>query len=409
MEFGLIGEKLNHSFSPQIYQLLGVPDYRLCPLSPEELPPFLKKGDFQGVNVTIPYKQAVIPFCQELSPQALRIGSVNTLVRRSDGSLLGDNSDYHGFVALVERAKVDLAGKKVMVLGSGGTSLTVQAVAEDYKAASVVVVSRQGPITYNHLEAHRDAQIIVNTTPVGMWPNCPQQPLDLSIFSHLHGVLDVIYNPLKTALILNAKERGIPACGGLSMLVAQAWAAAQHFLKRNIPQEVTWEILTKLTNQRRNIVLFGMPGSGKTTIGKALAIALCRPFVDTDYEVEKDAGCTVSQIFAQEGEAGFRTRETKAIIRCGSGTGAVISIGGGGALSSQNRQVLLQNGIPVLLERPLKELQIGKNRPLSYSREAVETLWEKRMPLYQAFAHIRIANTGTVEETVAKIRMECGV
>ncbi len=409
MEFGLIGERLGHSFSPRIHQLLGVPDYQLRPLPPEELPRFLEGDGFRGVNVTIPYKQAVIPFCRELSPRARRIGSVNTLVRRSDGTLWGENTDYQGFLAMAGRAGVEFAGRRVLILGSGGTSLTARAAAEDRGAASVTVVSRQGPVTYDDLEAHRDAQIIVNTTPVGMWPRCGERLIRLDSFPACEGVLDVIYNPLKTALLLDAEERQIPCSGGLPMLVAQAWEAARLFLSRDIPEARAWEILDLLTAERRNIVLLGMPGSGKTTVGEALAAALGRPLLDTDREVEREAGMDIPRIFAREGEAGFRAREAAAIARCGAGTGTVIAIGGGGAVSRENQRALLQNGFPVLLERDLDALETGKGRPLSPDKAAAAALWAKRMPVYRAFAWSAVDNNGPVVDTVARIRKECGV
>ena len=409
MEFGLIGEKLGHSFSPRIHQLLGVPGYCLRPMPPEELPAFLERRDFRGVNVTIPYKQQVIPWCSQLSPRASRIGSVNTLVRRQDGSLWGDNTDYQGFLAMADRAGVDFSGRKVLILGSGGTSLTARTAAEDRGAASVTVVSRRGPVTYDSLDAHRDAQVIVNTTPVGMWPRCGEKLIDIGQFSCCQGVLDVIYNPLKTALVLDAEERGIPASGGLPMLVAQAWAAAKEFLAREIPESRAWEILDLLTAERRNIVVMGMPGSGKTTVGRALAEALGRPFADTDQEVAKEAGAAIPEIFAREGEAGFRRREAAAIARCCSGTGAVVAIGGGAAMFPENRRAILQNGIPVLLERELDALETGRGRPLSPDREAAAALWRQRMPVYRAFAAAAVDNNGTVEAAVARIRKECGV
>ena len=409
MEFGLIGEKLGHSCSPRIHQLLGVPDYRLTPLPPEELPGFLRAGQFRGLNVTIPYKQAVIPYCRELSPRARRLGSVNTLVRRADGSLWGDNTDYTGFLAMADRAGVALEGQKVLILGSGGTSHTVRGAAEDRGASRVTVVSRKGPVTYDRLKEFADAQVIVNTTPVGMWPRCGERLIRLEDFPSCRGVLDVIYNPLRTPLILDAEEAGILCSGGLPMLVAQAWAAARVFLGREIPEERAWEVLEQLTAERSSLVLLGMPGSGKTTVGRALARALGRPFLDTDREVEAEAGMPIGEIFAREGEAGFRAREAAAIARCCTEPGTVVAIGGGGAMSPENRRAIRQNGIPVLLERRLEALETGNGRPLSPDRTAVEALWRQRMPVYRDFARVTVENNGPVEETVARIRKECGL
>lgn len=406
MRYGLIGETLSHSFSPAIHRLLGDYSYRLFELSPEELGPFLTAREFDGLNVTIPYKQAVIPYCAELSDAARRIGSVNTLLRRADGSLFGDNTDYDGFRALVLSLGLSTAGKKALILGSGGTSLTARAVLSDLGVSETVVISRSGPVRYENLPEHRDAAILVNTTPVGMYPNNSACPIDLDLLPNLEGVLDAVYNPLSTELVLGAKERGIPAAGGFLMLVAQAKRAAELFTGRPIPDERTREIHTRLLRERQNIVLVGMPGCGKTAVGTALAALLHRPFVDTDREVERCSGVPIPAIFAEQGEKAFRALETKAIRGAAAKTGQVISIGGGGVLSAENRRALRQNGTAVFLRRPLERLA-SEGRPLSKGGAALETLWKEREPLYHAVSDLEAENDSrTAAETAAAIAKE---
>ena len=303
--YGLIGEKLGHSFSPYIHGELGGYDYSLIELERGELGRFLKRGAFRGLNVTVPYKKDVIPYCAWLSPEARRIGSVNTIV--NDGGLLrGYNTDYFGFVCMLRKAGIDVKGKKALVLGSGGASLTVQTALHDLGAKSVTVISRGGEDNYGNLERHADARLIVNTTPVGMYPKVEAAPLSLEIFPDCEAVADIIYNPSRTKLLLDAEARGIPCANGLPMLVAQAKAAAELFLGRDIPDARIDEITSVIEKRTKNIILIGMPGCGKTTVGKLLARSLGREFADTDEMIVREGGRSIPDIFASDGEAAFR-------------------------------------------------------------------------------------------------------
>ncbi len=402
MEYGLIGNPLGHSFSPRIHSFLGDYRYDLHPLPPEELEAFLKAGDFKGLNVTIPYKQAVMPYLSEVSPRARRIGSVNTIVRRSDGSLAGDNTDYAGFTYLARRAGVHLRGKKVLLLGTGGTSRTVQAVCADAGVRELVLVSRRGPVDYTAVYAHQDAQVVVNTTPVGMYPDTGERPLDLSRFPALEGVLDVIYNPLRTALLLQAEDLGLKRANGLAMLVAQAAEAAGRFTGRAPSFRRVGEITDLLTREYRNVVLIGMPGSGKTTVGRAVAELMGREFVDADVELERRAGRTIPEIFAREGEEAFRRMETEVLRELGQGTGRVIATGGGAILRPENRAALRQNGRIYWLRRRLDRLAV-KGRPLSSQPGAVERLWRERAPLYEQYAQVALSNNGSRNKTAQRL------
>ena len=290
MEFGLLGEHLGHSFSPAIHRQLGSYDYQLVELSPDQVGPFLQKGNFRGLNVTIPYKKTVMAYCRELSPAAERIGSVNTIVRRPDGTLYGDNTDYDGFRYLLQSAGAQVRGKKVLVLGSGGASLTVRAVLADLGAGDVVTISRRGPDNYGNLDRHRDAEYIVNATPVGMYPNTGISPVDLDKFPRCKGVFDLIYNPAKTQFLLDGQRRGMLWANGLGMLVAQARAAAERFLDVPISEERVAEITADMEKKTHNLLLIGMPGCGKTTVGQELARRLNRPLEDVDRRIAAAAG-----------------------------------------------------------------------------------------------------------------------
>lgn len=403
MEYGLLGEKLGHSFSPQIHRALAGYEYVLLPTPPEAVEPLLRGRDFKGLNVTIPYKRTVIPLCDEVEPQAAAIGAVNTIVNR-DGRLMGYNTDIDGLIYLARRTGVDMAGKKVVILGSGGTSHTAQAAARALGAGEIVVVSRRGADNYENLFRHADARVLINTTPVGMYPRCGQAAVDLSDFPHLTGVLDVVYNPLRTALILAAEERGIPCSGGLPMLVAQAWRAAELFTGESIPESRVEAVLEDLTAAQQNVVLIGMPGCGKTTVGQALARRLGKDFVDVDEEIVREAGMSIPDIFAQEGEEGFRRRESQAVQAAGSRTGCVISTGGGVVTRRENRDPLQQNGKIFHLLRDLSLLPAA-GRPIS-QRTPAEELWRQRAPLYAAFADAVIDNNGTLDNTIAQIQKE---
>ena len=400
MKCGLLGRKLGHSYSPQIHGLLGDYSYQLFEKEPEQLPFFLKDDDFTGINVTIPYKKDVIPYLDELSPAARKIGSVNTIVRRADGSLFGHNSDYFGFVSLVKHSGIAVEGKKVLVLGSGGTSNMVVTALRDLGAAPVVI-SRSGENNYGNLHLHSDASVIVNATPVGMYPNTGVSPIDLNRFPKLDGVLDVIYNPAKTQLLLDAEKLGIPHENGLWMLVAQAKEAAEYFTGKKLPDSCIEKIHGILSRQMKNVVLIGMPGCGKSTIGNLLARKLGRKFVDADEEIIQLAGKSIPEIFAQDGEEIFREWETMALEHLGKQSGLVIATGGGCVTRQRNYPALHQNGSIVWLERDLSLLPTD-GRPLSQSNR-LEEMYAVRKPLYEAFADVRVANTGSPEDTVTEI------
>ena len=400
MKCGLLGRKLGHSYSPQIHGLLGDYSYELFEKEPEELASFLRDGDFSGINVTIPYKKDVIPYLDELSPAARKIGSVNTIVRRPDGSLFGHNSDYFGFVSLVNHSGIAVEGKKVLVLGSGGTSNMVVTALTDLGAAPVVI-SRSGENNYGNLHLHADASVIINATPVGMYPNIGVSPIGLNRFPKLEGVLDVIYNPAKTKLLLDAESLGIPHENGLWMLVAQAKEASEYFTGKKLPDSCIEKIHGILSRQMKNIVLIGMPGCGKSTIGNLLAEKLGQKFVDADTEIVQMAGKPIPEIFAQDGEEVFRKWETAALEHLGKQSGLVIATGGGCVTRQRNYPALHQNGSIVWLERDLSLLPTD-GRPLSQSNR-LEEMFAVRRPMYEAFADIRVENAGSPEETVAEI------
>ena len=401
LEYGLLGEHLGHSFSPAIHKQLGGYDYRLVELPPEQVGPFLERGEFRGLNVTIPYKKTVMPFCRELSPAAARIGSVNTIVRRPDGSLWGHNTDYDGFSYLLRSAGALVKGKKVLVLGTGGASLTVRTVLEDLGEGEIVSISRSGPDNYRNLDRHADAQIIVNATPVGMYPNTGISPVDLSLFPKLEGVFDLIYNPAKTQLLLDGERRGLLWANGLGMLVAQAKAAAECFLGTEIADGRVEEITREMEKQTRNLLLIGMPGCGKSTVGRELARRLGRELADTDALVEEMAGCAIPEIFAREGEESFRRLEHQAICQVGKESGLVISAGGGIVTRPENRDPMHQNSTVIFLRRSLNRLPT-EGRPVSQAND-LSQLYRRRLPLYQGAADLEVGNDGTVERTVSEI------
>ena len=403
MEYGLLGEKLGHSFSPQIHRDLAGYDYQLLPTPPEAVEDLFARRAFQGLNVTIPYKRTVMPLCDEIDPRAAAIGAVNTVVNRN-GRLTGYNTDIDGFLYMARRAGVDMAGKKVVILGSGGTSRTARAAAGELGAREIVTVSRHGEDNYQNLSRHADAQVLVNTTPVGMYPNWGQSPVSLESFPALEGVLDVVYNPLRTALLLQAEERGLPCSCGLPMLVAQAKRAAELFTGQNIDDSRAEAVLHGLREQLTSIVLIGMPGCGKTTVGRALAGKLGRTFVDLDEEIVRRAGMSIPEIFAREGEAGFRGRESALVREFGEHTGLVVSTGGGVVTRRENYIPLKQNGLLLHLRRDPAALPTD-GRPLSQAT-APEELWRRRAPLYAAFADGEIDNNGPLAGTLEQIEKE---
>ena len=398
---GLLGRKLGHSYSPQIHSMLADYEYLLYEKEPEELEAFIKSGEFDGLNVTIPYKKSVIPYCDELSDTAKKIGSVNTLVRREDGSLYGDNTDAFGFEALLNHSGITPAGKKCLVLGTGGAAVTVCAVLENLGAAQVITISRSGDNNYENISNHADAGIIVNATPVGMFPNNGDSVVDLSIFKNLTGVLDVVYNPARTALLLQAEELGIPCACGLYMLVAQAKKSSEDFTGESIPESEISRIENVLRNQMQNIVIVGMPGCGKTTVSNALGEKLSRRVIDTDAEIVSRAGMEIPEIFEKFGEEHFRKLETEVMADVGKQGGLIISTGGGCVTREINYPLLHQNGTIFWIKRNTSLLP-KDGRPISL-RSDLNELYEKRRPCYERFADTVISNDGTVEETVAAI------
>ena len=400
MKSGLLGRKLGHSYSPQIHEYLGSYSYDLFEREPNEIEDFLRNGDFTGINVTIPYKKDVIPFLDELSPTAVKMGSVNTVVRRKDGSLFGHNTDYFGFTSMVHRSGIQVAGKKVLVLGSGGTSNTAVKALEDL-GAQVIIVSRSGENNYDNLHVHQDAAVIVNTTPLGMYPNTGVSPVDLSCFPTLEGVLDVIYNPAKTQLLLDAEKLGLPHENGLWMLVAQAKEAAEYFGGSPLPDSIIEIVYNKMSAKMKNIILVGMPGSGKSTIAALLAEQLGRSIVDADQKVIELAGKSIPDIFAEDGEAIFRQWETQALSDLGKKSQLIIATGGGCVTQQRNYPLLHQNGMIFWLQREL-DLLPTDGRPLSQIQK-LSDMYAMRKPMYEAFSDYQIDNNGTCQESIHQI------
>ncbi|MCL2475129.1 MAG: AAA family ATPase, partial [Chloroflexi bacterium] len=388
MKYGLIGNPLEHSYSPNIHALFGNQDYQLYPLLADNLVSFLQEADFHGLNVTIPYKKAVLPYCV-LSPKAQEIGSVNTILNQN-GRLEGHNTDYSGFLYLAQRTGVNFYGQKVLILGNGGAAQTVKTAAGDKGAKEIIIVSRLGENNYQNIHEHYDANILINTTPVGMFPDNYSCPADLTPFYNLKHVLDLIYNPLNTVLTQAATTKGIANASGLAMLVAQAWYAHKLFfnITSNVHQdEQTIEKAVNIMERRlKNLIIIGMPGCGKTTLGNHLAKKLNRPFIDTDLKIQEETGRTPSEIIQSNGEDAFRNIESQIISTVTKKTGQVIAIGGGGVLYEKNRSALRQNGWVIYLDAPLEELDI-KGRPLSASPAALAQMEPIRRPIYQALAN----------------------
>ena len=407
MEYGLIGGKLGHSYSKIIHEMLCGYRYELCPLPTEaEARAFLEKRAFKAINVTIPYKRLVMEYCSYLDSRAKAIGAVNTVVNKN-GLLYGYNTDYLGFAHLCAAHGVDFAGRTVLILGTGGTHNTTRAVALDQGAARVLTVSRtpdraKGELSYSEAVSS-GAQIVVNTTPAGMYPNVGVCSLDVVAMPGLEAVVDVVYNPDKTELVLRAEEAGVPvAVGGLEMLVAQAVYAAEYFLDRKFgdaPARIR-RITAALRKEQLNVVLVGMPSCGKSTLGRLLAKQLGRTFVDLDEEIVKADGRSIPDIFAAEGEEGFRRRESEQTARFSKEGRQVISCGGGILKKPENLRVLRQNGVVLFLDRPLEELTVGGGRPLSSSPEALRQMEKERRPLYLAAADAVVLNRTTVAQAV---------
>ena len=399
-KYGCIGKKLTHSFSKEIHAKLADYAYDLIELAEEEIAPFFEKKDFAAINVTIPYKQTVIPYLDSISEVAERIGAVNTIVNK-DGKLCGYNTDYYGMKALIERIGIDLTGKKVLVLGTGGTSKTARVVAADLGAAEILTVSRRKTdhyITYEEaVQEHADANVIINTTPSGMYPDCESRPIDITEFTQLIGVVDVVYNPLCTNLVLDAKQRGIKAEGGLYMLIMQAVVAVERFLDTKIAKEVADRVFASIFASKENVVLTGMPGSGKSTVGKCLNIEGFE-FVDTDEECEKRCGCSIKELIQEKGEAYFRALETEVIREVSSMNCCIISTGGGAVLKEENVRALKRNGKLYFLNADLSRLQATDSRPLSDTQEKLARLYTERMSLYTETADVVVPDLRTPQD-----------
>jgi len=416
--FGLLGEKLVHSFSPIIHKYLGDYGYLLYEVSPDNLDSFMKEKQFDGINVTIPYKQAVMPYCATLSDEARTIGSVNTIIKDGDGTLHGHNTDHHGFRVMLKQGGIDPSGKKVLVLGDGGSARTVRTVLGALNAREIVTISRRGYNNYDNIERHYDAEIIVNTTPVGMYPENGLSPLDLSPlslagFERLTGVADLIYNPARTRLLLETGRLGVPCVNGLTMLVAQAEMANRLFMAKQTDEPATSsgsELVNKIVDQilkeTQNIVLIGMPGCGKSTVGRILAHTMERSFTDIDERIVAAAGKSIPQIFTEDGEEKFRHLETRILGEETKKSGIVIATGGGVVTHPENLDLLRQNSIIVYMERELSEL-ITDGRPLSKG-VGVHVLAEQRLPLYETWSDCVVKVEARPELTAARIQETIG-
>lgn len=412
MKYGLLGEKLGHSFSKEIHARLADYEYELRELNAEELDALFRKKDFEAVNVTIPYKQTVIPYLDEISERAKTIGAVNAVVNRN-GKLFGDNTDFAGMRALALHAGADMKNKKVLVLGTGGTSKTACTVAKDLGAREVLRVSRtkkEDAVTYEEAaEKHSDAQIIINTTPVGMFPKTNASPIDLSAFSKLEAVLDAIFNPLRTELVLTAQERGIIASGGLYMLVAQAVYASALFLDQDADEKKTDEVYKEILNEKRNIFLIGMPSSGKSSVGKKLAEMAGKEFEDTDAMLVKRFGEPIADYIRKNGEKEFRDAESEVIAEAAKERGKVIATGGGAILRKENVREMKRNGVTVFLDRDLSLLTATSDRPLSSTKEALERLYNERFPIYEKAADVTVKSNDEIGAVAQAVRKELDI
>lgn len=406
MKYGLIGEKLGHSFSKIIHEKIADYTYELKEISKEDLDAFMKAKDFSCINVTIPYKEDVIPYLDYIDSAAKEIGAVNTIVNR-DGKLYGYNTDFYGMKLMIEKNGFNFKDSKVLILGSGGTAKTSEAVSASLGAKEIVIVSRKGEVNYENVASlHGDADFIINTTPLGMYPNNDSFAVDPAVFPELKGIVDAVYNPLKTTIVQKGEELGVKGVNGLYMLVAQAVLAAEKFMDKALDTEkISDEVYGEMIKEKQNIVLIGMPGSGKSTIGKALAEKLSRFFVDTDDVITEKHG-VISDIFASKGEAYFRDIESEAVKETAKKGGIVIATGGGAVLRKENVRALKQNGVVFFLDRPLEDIMPTADRPLSSDIEALEKRFEERYPIYKATGDFEIYIDGNVENAVNKI-MEC--
>ena len=407
MKYGLIGKPLGHSFSREIHALIADYDYRLFEIDEDELPRFFQERDFSGINVTIPYKQAVIPFMDEISDEAKKIGAVNTIVKK-EGKLFGFNTDFFGMRALIKSTGLDFENKTVLILGTGGTSKTAVEVSKSLGATEIVKVSRKkssDTATYDEAyEKYSGADVIINTTPVGMFPNADKTPVDIKKFKNLQGVIDAVYNPLRTNFVLDAESIGAKGLGGLYMLVAQAVYASALFLDKTADENVIDKTYARILKEKRNIVLCGMPSSGKTTVGKEIAKVFGKKFIDTDDVVVEKRKESISDIFEKYGEGEFRKEERLAIEELSKENGLVIATGGGAVLDENNVRALRRNGVILFLDRSLENLVATADRPLSKDKEKLKNLFEKRYDVYKSCADAVIPADGEIADVVEKIK-----
>lgn len=407
MKYGLIGDRLGHSFSKEIHEKIADYTYDLIPLDKDECRVFMETKDFTAINVTIPYKKDVIAYLDEIDEHARTIGAVNTIVNKN-GILKGYNTDFSGFLYMVRKHRVHMGNKKVLIIGNGGASAAIQAVVQHEQAGEMVIVTsrgKRGAITYDEVyHKHLDAQIIINTSPIGMYPDIDKTPLDISMFPMCETVMDIIYNPIRTKLCLDAKAQGLKYIGGLEMLIAQAKQSVEHFLNKQLDEAIIDEIYHDMLKERCNIILIGMPSAGKTTIGKMLEKHMQKTFLDLDDAIIEKAGMSIPEIFESMGEVGFRAIETEISMAAAKNSNYIIATGGGTVTHKINMDYLRLNGVVIFLDRDVQRLICSDlNRPLSKSQEALLQLYEERYPLYQQYAAYTAINNGDMNATVKEI------
>ncbi len=406
MKYGLIGERLGHSFSKAVHGMLADYDYTLLEIAPSELDSFMTKRSFLAINVTIPYKKAVIPYLDYIDPVAKEIGAVNTVVNK-DGKLFGYNTDYLGLLSLIKKSGIEIGGKRVAILGTGATSQTASAVCKTLLASEILFVSRNktdSAISYDELkEAYKDIDVIINTTPLGTYPDTESMPISLKAFEALSGVIDVVYNPISTRLVVEARDMGIRATGGLYMLVAQAAYAVEKFTDKKIPESDIDTVYRKILKEKQNIVLIGMPSSGKSTIGRMTAELIGKELIDTDKEVVERTHTEISEIFEMQGEEFFRELEEEVIEDMARLSGKVIATGGGAILRESNIKRLKRNGVIVFIDRPLENLRPTSSRPLAKDFKLMEKRYGERYSKYLRYADIHLKTTQVKEENRDKL------
>lgn len=402
MKFGLLGRTLGHSFSPRIHNALGNTNYELFEREPSQLQEFFANPELQGINITFPYKVNALEACDVVDPRAERIGCVNTMVRK-DGKWHGYNTDYDGFVFTLKHAGIDVSGKECIILGDGASSATVHVALEDLGAKSITHLSRKtAPLYTDAPNYYETAQIIINCTPIGMYPHNPASLIDIMQFSKLEGVVDLIYNPRRTILLLQAEMMDVPHCDGLPFLVAQGVEAANHFQGESFGTKEIEQILRDMRREKENIILIGMPGVGKTTVGKAIGKEMGRTCIDVDQELAKEIG-NISKYITEQGEVAFREKEAEMIAKLGTQTGIVISTGGGCVTVPKNFAHLRQNGRIYQLTQPVEKLSTSGRVLSGGGIERLRELEETRTPMYESFAQCIVEHNRNAPETVAAI------